>query len=115
MIVLGMTSYGNKNGIDWRLNQSGRRIPIFPIYKNEIESYQAWAVFEVMQLEQNTIGLSTEQGKWLEIGFKFYKQQLTSESNRIDDIETHLGIVNAFQRARYARIFIRSEFQKNSG
>ncbi len=115
MIVLGTTSYGNKIGIDWSLDQSGRRIPIFPIYKNEIESYQACAVFEVMQLERPTKGLPAEHTVWLEIGYRFYKLQLTSESNRIDDIETHLGIVNAFQHARYARIFTRSEFKTNSG
>ncbi len=115
MIVLGMTSYGNKIYIDWELDPNGKRVPIFPIFKNEIETYQTWTVFEVLLLEKMSKKFPVEQTVWLRQGFKFYESQLLTNPIQKDDIETHLGIVNAFQRARYARIFIRSEFQRNSG
>ncbi len=111
MIVLGATSFGNKIYIDWKLDQDGKREPIFPIFAREIETYQAWAGFEVMLIERMSERFPREHQIWLEIGYKFYNSQLNNESNLIDDIEKQLGITNAFQRASYARDFVRPEYK----
>jgi hypothetical protein len=111
MIVLGATSFGNKIDIDWKLDHDGNRRPIFPIFLHEIETYQAWAVFEVMLLEKMSKSFPMEPREWLEIGYNFYNCQLNKEANQVDDIEKLLGITNAFQRASYARDFVRPEYK----
>ncbi len=111
MIILGITSYGNKIYIDWELDHEGIRRPIFPTFTNEIETYQAWAVFEVMLLEKRSKSFPMQHLEWIRIGHIFYKSQLNHESNLIDDIEGLLGIANAFQRASYARDFVRPEYK----
>ena len=111
MIVLGTTSFGNKIYMDWQTDEMGKRTPKFPIFVNQIETYQAMVVFEALMLEQNTERFPREQVEGLGIGRTFYKRQLISPTDPIDDIEARLGIINAFQRLRYARIFIRPELR----
>jgi hypothetical protein len=114
MIILGMTSFGNKIYIDWELDQDGKRVPKFAIFANEIETYQAWGVFEVISLTDTLERFPLEQQEWLEIGLRFYNSQLNSTPNQIDDIENRIGISNAFQRSAYARVFIRAEYKSKT-
>ena len=111
MIVLGTTSFGNKIYMHWQTDEMGKRTPKFPIFVNQVETYQAMVVFELLMLEQNSDRLPPEQAEWLDIGRFFYETQLKTQSNHVDDIEARLGIINAFQRLRYARIFIRPELR----
>ena len=110
MIVLGTTSFGNKIYVDWQTDEDGKRTPKFPIFVNQIETYQAMVVFEALMLGENADRFPNDQADWLDIGNIFYENQLISQHIQLDDIEATLGITNSLQRLRYARIFIRPEW-----